>query len=316
MSHDSVCFVTGATGFIGSHLVDRLLSEGLTVVALTSGETNRWRLPPSHEGLTVRTADLANNAAMDSLFSEFAPGTVFHLAASGVRADAAQKDTAFTVNVAATLNLARTAARHNVNRFVYVGSGFELRPQAVPLNEQASLGSANYYGATKAAATVFLEYMERSEGLPLIVCRPFSVYGTREDATRFVPFIVQKALRGEPMELTLGTQVRDYLFVSDLVDGLFRAKNAPVGSVFHFGAGPQGACSVRMVVETVLRLTGFDPSLALWGKRTAPRPEPQYFVADSAAAQMRLGWLAKVSLNDGLAQTIEYYRDLATKSSD
>ena len=308
MTNGSPYLVTGATGFIGSHLVKRLLEEGLSVVALTSGGANRWRLPPAHDRLIVREVNIADEPALESLFSEFAPEYVYHLAAGGVRADAAGGDAAFAVNVSATLGLARVAIRHPVSRFVHVGSGFELRPQAVPLNESAPTGSANYYGATKAAAAVLLEYMERAEDLPLVVCRPFSVYGAREDPARFVPYVIRQALRGEKMELTLGTQVRDYLYVTDLVDGLFRARNAPVGARFHFGSGPQGACSVRDVVGTVLRLVGADPGLALWGRRVPPRPEPQYFVADTAEAQVRLRWQARTILEEGLAQTVDYYR--------
>ncbi|MBC8138353.1 MAG: NAD(P)-dependent oxidoreductase [Fibrella sp.] len=312
MSHDSVVLITGATGFIGSHLLQRFLSEGYSVIALTSGENNKWRLPQDQTRLTVRQADIADENAVASVFTELRPDLVYHLAAGGVRADVEGGDTTFGVNVVATLGLARAALRHGVERFIHIGSGFELRAAAVPLDESAKIGSTNYYGATKAAATVLLEYLERVEELPLVICRPFSVYGPGENPGRFVPYVIRQALRGEAMELTMGTQMRDYLFVADLVDGLFRAKNAPIGSCFHFGAGPQGAYSIRSVVETILRLTGAPADLALWGKRTPPRPEPQYFVADTSEAQNRLRWQAKTLLEDGLTQTIQYYRDNQT----
>lgn len=313
MSSDSTVLITGAAGFIGSHLSRHFLSEGFAVVALVRSDSSARHLPEDQPHLSVRQADIADESAVDSVFADLRPRLVYHLAAGGVRADAGAKDTNFEVNVAATMGLARAAIRHGVDRFIHVGSGFELKAAAVPLDESAKIGSTNYYGATKAAATVLLEYLERVEGLPLVLCRPFSVYGPGESPSRFVPYVIRQALQGDSMELTMGTQVRDYLFVADLVDGLFRARNAPSGSVFHFGAGPQGACSIRAVVETILRLTDAPSGLALWGKRTPPRPEPQYFVADTSEAQNRLRWQARTLLEDGLAQTIQYYRNNQTE---
>ena len=299
--------VTGATGFIGSHLVRRLVRAGFNVVG-TKNVDGTHRLANLGDKVTIEPLDLQDDTALNALFRKHKFASVFHLAAAGVRAGSGGIADVLAVNTLATIKLAKLVQDQGVDRFVFVGSGFEYEPQDHPLDENAVVRPVNFYGATKAAASVVLDELWRMEQLPLIIVRPFSVYGPSENPGRFIPYVIAQALARETMELTHCTQVRDYLYVEDLVDGLASliTKIAPLGSIYNFGSGSHAANPIRKVVETILELTGASPELAVFGAVERSRPEPNYFVADSSKAIKDLGWSPQIGLREGLGRTIDW----------
>lgn len=303
--------VTGSTGFLGSHLVRRLRRHGVPVVGtyVVPDELDRLSELRDDEDLILCRVDLRQHCQVDDLFGSWSFHCVFHLAASGVRAEEDSRHEVIEVNTAATASLARTALAHGVRRFVHVGSGFEYEPQEKPIDESAPVRPSNLYGATKAAAFLLLDYLNRVEGLPLVVFRPFSMYGPGEHPSRLVPHVVAKALRGESIDLTHGTQIRDYLFVEDVVDALVVGyeRAAAVGGVYNLGSGEQSACTIRTVVELALKAAGAPTDLARFGAIPSKRPEPPFFVADTGKARRELGWAPHVSLEEGLARTVDWF---------
>ena len=310
MSAPDKVLVTGATGFIASHLVRALTGRDLEVVGVDLPQQGPHRLCDIADAVTLETLDLRDSAQLQSLFERHAFKAVYHLAAGGVRVEAESYGDMMDVNVLATVRLARLAREHGTGRFVYMGSGFEYEPIDSPANESVPVTPVNFYGATKAAANLMLDELSRMEGLPLTVFRPFSVYGPSESPTRFIPYVIAGALKGEPMELTHCTQVRDYLFVEDVVQALLTVVDNPAspGGVYNLGAGPQGAGPIRTVVETVLHITGASSDLARFGVVQRTRPEPPYFVADISKARTCLGWHPRVTLEDGLARTVDSFK--------
>ena len=205
--------VTGASGFIGTHLVASLVRQGLDVVSVS-------RKSGFQEDKRHFRVDLCDTAAVQRLFRQFNFSSVVHLAAAGVSEETENIEGLVAVNTLATGAFARIALAHKVQRFVYVGSAFEYRPQAHPMDESTPLGAPNLYGASKAAGWMMLDSLFRLEGLPLVTLRPFSVYGPGENPAKLVPYVIAQALQSEPIRLTLGSQVRDYVFVDDVVDAL------------------------------------------------------------------------------------------------
>jgi len=295
--------VTGASGFIGTHLVGSLVRQGIDVVSLS-------RKSGFEEDKRHFRVDLCDAAAVQKLFRQFSFSSVVHLAAAGVSAEAENFEGLVAVNTLATGAFARIALANKVQRFIYVGSGFEYRPQAQPMDESTPLGAPNLYGASKAAGWLMLDTLFRLEGLPLVTLRPFSVYGPGENPSKLVPYVISQALRSEPIRLTLGSQVRDYVFVEDVVDALLLGLTGPAspGQVYNIGSGPQEAKTVRQFVEEILAAMGAPLRLCWFDRAARSLRDPPYLVSDPTRAHIELGWRPRVRFEEGLARTIEWYK--------
>jgi nucleoside-diphosphate-sugar epimerase len=300
--------VTGASGFLGRQVVRALVRQGCDAVSVfhTTGfdeDRRHFRL------------DLRDTAALQKLFRQFRFSAVIHLAASGVSAEAENFEDMVAINTLASAALARTALASGIERFLYVGSGFEYRPQAHAMDESTPLGAPNLYGASKAAGWMLLDTLHRVEGLPLVTVRPFSIYGPGENPAKLVPYTILQALHGEPIRLTLGSQVRDYVFVEDVVEALRLCLVAPsaVGQVYNIGAGPHEARSVRQFIEEILFLMGAPRRLCWFGRASRGRRDPPCLVSDPTKAHVELGWRPRVTLEEGLARTVAWYKASAVK---
>jgi nucleoside-diphosphate-sugar epimerase len=298
--------VTGASGFVGGHLVRALVRQGFDVVSVF--HKSRMEEDKRHFRL-----DLGDSAALEKLFRQFHFSSVIHLAAAGVSAEMEAFRALSAVNIEATAALGRLAVANHVDRFLHVGTGFEYRPQARPLDESTPLEAPNMYGASKAAGWMLLDALYRLEGLPLVTLRPFSIYGPGEDAAKLVPYTILQALAGDPIRLTLGSQVRDYVFVEDLVEAvrLGLTAHSAVGRVYNIGSGPAEARSVRSLVEEILEIMGAPLRLCWFDRAIRSRRDPPYLVSDPTRAHVELGWRTRVSLAEGLARTIEAYKATA-----
>jgi len=254
----------------------------------------------------LASADLRNPASLESLFATYRFRSVFHLAACGVQDGSASPADMVSVNAAGSLSLAQIALRYDVARFVYCGSGLEYECLDAPVCESAALSAANLYGASKASGWLLLDYLRRIEGLPLTTVRPFTVFGPAESECKLIPYAIGKALRREPLQLTAGTQIRDYVYVSDVVEALILAAASDVtGAVFNIGSGTSGARTVRQVVETTMDLVGAPRSLCRFGEARRSRPDPPRLVANPTRAITQLGWRPRISLEEGLLRTIQ-----------
>lgn len=312
---DVPVLVTGAGGFIGSHLAERLAQAGARVRALVRyNSRNAWGWL-DHSPL-LREMEVVAGDITDSRFVRRATegqAVVFHLAALiGIPFSYHAPHAYVCTNVEGTLNILDGAQAAGARRVV-VTSTSEVFGSAryVPMDEAHPLQGQSPYAASKIASDKLAESFHRSFGLPVVTVRPFNTYGPRQSARAVIPTIMTQALLGSP-DIHLGSTdpVRDFNFVADTVEGFLLAGSTPgvEGQEFNLGSG-QGV-SIQQVVDLIGDLTGVRLRVVPDQERVRPpASEVSRLVADAANAARVLGWQPRYSLREGLEVTLAWVRE-------
>ncbi|OQY23330.1 MAG: hypothetical protein B6I34_04805 [Anaerolineaceae bacterium 4572_32.1] len=302
MLKDVSILVTGASGFIGPHLVRRLANSGARVACLSLNEIKPHSLPP---GVTGHVADLRNAAAIQTVVQAVHPVLVFHLAAAGVTDIGIDPITAIEVNLKGTLNLLAALAETDYRRFVFVGTGHEYGSNMPPFHEDQPPAPTNIYAASKSAAWLFCQMYHRTRGWPVVGVRPFGVYGPGQHPPTFLPALILSALRGHDFAMTAGEQVRDLVYVQDVVEGMVRAATVQdiEGQVFNLCSG-EGISLAELALQT---LTLMDNPIRLkLGALPYRAGQIWRMVGDNTRAREALNWQPTTSLKEGLRRTIDW----------
>ena len=293
---DTRCLVTGASGFLGRHLLAALAREGAEVVALSRAA----RDPEPVEGDTARwlAAHPEDPEALERALDEARPEVVFHLASlvSG-RRDLELVLPAFQANLESTVNLLAAATRIGCRRIVLAGSMEEPEPGSPPPSP---------YAAAKAAASVYAGFFHAAYATPVVTARIFMVYGPGQlDVSKLVPSSILTAIEGRRPKISSGKRDVDWVHVEDVARGLVALAVAEgiEGTTLDLGSGRLE--SVREVVERICRLAGVEgPEVGA----LPDRPGEVVRRADPEATAARTGWRSAIGLDDGLAGTVAWYR--------
>jgi NAD dependent epimerase/dehydratase len=307
--------VTGAGGFIGSHLVEALCSAGAKVTAMIHYDS---RPDASNLDLLSATARADIRTTSGNLEDPFfvsasvsGQDVVFHLGALiAIPYSYVAPASYVTTNVVGTLNVLEACRRHEVRRLIHTSTS-EVFGSALytPMDESHPLQAQSPYAATKVAADKLAESYFLSFGLPVTTVRPFNTYGPRQSARAVVPTIISQALFADRIRIGSLTPVRDLNFVADTVAGFLAAAraDAAVGQVVNLGTGL--AVSIGDLAATIIRLVGREVQLVVDNERVRPEAsEVLRLVADSRKAQSLTGWAPTHSLAHGLGATIDFVR--------
>jgi NAD dependent epimerase/dehydratase len=305
--------VTGAGGFIGSHLVELLVGRGATVrafVRYTSRGDRGWleHLDPSAAGeVDVFAGDLVNPEAVASAVAGCE--VVLHLGALIPIPYSYRHPREFVAaNVVGTLNVLEAARRADVRRIVQISSSEVYgSAQTVPITEEHPLHPQSPYAATKVGADQLALSYARSFELPVVVARPFNTFGPRQSARAVIPTIVTQALTRDVVELGATEPTRDFLYVGDTVAGIARCAEADgiVGEVVNLGTGRE--ISIGDVVQGVLAATGKELPIRRSEERLRPAgSEVDRLCASVEKARTLLGWQPAVPFEEGLRRTIDW----------
>ena len=309
--------VTGAGGFIGSHLVDALLERGDTVRAMVRySSTGSWgwleryaRDTPA--GLEILATDIRDPFSVSGAVRGCS--LVFHLASLiaipySYHAPASYVDT----NVTGTLNVLQACREHGTERMVHTSTSEVYgTAQYVPIDERHPLVGQSPYSATKIAADKLVESFHLSFGLPLVTLRPFNTFGPRQSARAVIPTVITQALAGsEVIRLGAVRPVRDMNFVTDTVSSFLAAAScdACVGQTLNSGRGE--GISIGDLAREILDLCGSHAEIATDERRLRPeRSEVLDLVCDSSRLRETTGWRPAHTLREGLEKTIAWFRD-------
>ena len=308
--------VTGAGGFIGSHLTEELARKGAKIRALVHyNSRGHWGfLEELDPALKKRVEIISGDVTDPGCVSDLIEGAdaVFHLAALiAIPYSYVAPASYVATNVQGTLHVLEACRRHRVGKLVHTSTSETYgTARFVPITEEHPLQAQSPYAATKVAADQLALSFEKSFGLPVAVVRPFNTYGPRQSARAVIPSIACQLLQEKPL-LKLGSlsPVRDFNFVSDTVDGFLAvaAAKAAVGEVINVGSGR--GVTIGETVRLMSRLTGRRAEIREDRARVRPeRSEVMRLVCSNAKARRLTGWRPRVTLERGLARTVEYVR--------
>ena len=300
-------FITGATGFVGSNLVRRALSQGADVYINTRSSSDTWRIRDNLADVTVVSADITEFEKIRDSLSDVKPEIIFHTAVYGGSAEQSDIQKIIDTNICGTVNLLKCCRTLNLDLFVNTGSSSEYGLKNYPMKESDILDPVTDYGAAKAAATLFCRSHAMSEKIPVVTLRLFSPYGPYEQKNRLVPSVVLAALQKTSPVIASRQFVRDFIFIDDVLDAYEAATliRHPSGEIFNIGSGQQH--TVGEVTDTIISLLGNEVT-AQTGRPQAWKNEPTCWQADIHRATSELHWEPRYSLQDGLATTVDWFK--------
>jgi UDP-glucose 4-epimerase len=289
--------ITGANGFIGSHLCHRLGQEQAEVHAVYRSQR------PLNEGhASWWQADLSDLTAVRTLFREIRPDLIFHLASHVKGAPNLEHVLpTFHSNLHSTINLLTVAAETGCRRMVLTGS------LAEPEAENGELFPSAPYAAAKWASSGYARMFHALYQFPVVIARVFMVYGpAQQDLTKLIPYATLALLRGETPKITSGERLVDWIYVSDVVDGFMALAQAPGldGATIDLGSGT--LVSIREIVQQLASVV--DRRARVEFGALPDRPLEPTRIAKTAETFARMGWKPQVPLGEGLERTVDWYR--------
>ena len=298
--------VTGATGFIGSHLTRRLVLEGAKVSIISRPGANTFRIDDILDKIRIYHLDLIDYDLVEQAVKDIRPQKVFHLAGhTNVERGF------YTVNdsiqdIQYTVNLLRSLQDIGYDCFIYTGTCEEYGNNPVPFKEDQRLNPVSPYSASKAATTLYCQMFYKTLGCSIVILRPFLAYGPYQNPSRFISNIILSALEKKELKMTGGEQTREFNYVSDIVDGFIKASitKKAIGEIINIGNGIE--YTLKEVVEKITSIIG-NPVKVSYGALPYRPGETWHFYCDNTKAKRLLNWEPKIDLDTGLKRTIDWH---------
>lgn len=301
--------ISGASGFIGSHLARACVRDGAAVTCLLRAGSNPWRLLEALPRVVCREVAWNDAAAVAAAVNDARPDVIFHVAADTVRKrDLALYASQHAAHTVTTLHLLMAALKlPNPPRFVHTGTIEEYGRGPVPYREDQRESPVTPYSLTKHESVRLALYAAQEHGLPVVVVRPSLTYGPLKGKGMFIPDFLRAAMTTKVFDMSSGEQTRDFNYVDDVVRGYLAAATAEgvSGEIFNLGSGVE--TRLKDVAERLRTLVGGGMTVNYGAYPTDPRVETMRSVMDIQKARERLSWQPTITLEDGLARTAAWY---------
>jgi UDP-glucose 4-epimerase len=285
--------VAGAAGFLGKHLVRRLVAAGAEVLAVSRSAQGE-----AADRVRWRRADMKDLTAVRSVFSEIKPDVVYQLCGhpDGNR-DLSLVLPTLASDIQTTVNLLLAAVENPVSRFITTAS-LEEPAFGEPPNSP--------YAVAKMSSVAYARMFHLVYHVPVVILRPFMTYGPEQPGRKVVSYVIRSLLNGQTPKLSSGERSVDWVFVDDVIEGFLTAAftTGVEGGTFDLGTGT--LVPIREVANRLAGLIGSDIKPAFGA--LPDRPFERVRVADTQTTKLRLGWQAKISLDDGLRLTFDWWK--------
>lgn len=296
--------LTGATGFIGSHVARALVREGYEVFALIRQGSDPWRIQDLLPSLQVVPCDVIAADELDASIDRIRPELCLHLAwyaQPGVYLTSALN----IQHLEASLSLATHLAKAGCKRLVVAGTCAEYDQSLGYLSETSALRPTTLYAACKVALHVALSHLATTTEMEVAWPRIFYVYGPLEDEQRLIPAVIGPVLRNQPTRLTAGEQIRDYLHVEDVADALLAVAQSSLTGPVNVGSGVP--VTVRDMALRIGAILG-RPELVRLGDLPYRPGDPMFVCANTRRLVESTGWTPRYTLDEGLRHTAEWWQ--------
>lgn len=304
---NSNILVSGANGFIGSHIIKRMVKEGAQVSIIVRESSDLWRIVEQLPYINAIKGDMKDEEIVQKAVIVSKPDYVFHMAAYGV--DFRQQDYAEAAksNILGTINLLNAIRKTGgCSKFLYSGTSMQYGNKEGIITEEMRLTPSNIYGSTKAAATMIAHQIAAENDISIITLIPFGVFGENEGSHKFFPHTILSILNNEDVDLTSCEQYRDYCYIENIVDGFLLAALDRKHNNAMFNIGSGSIYQLKYYVDMIFRLMNTKQK-ANYGaleyrKNDLWCPEP-----DVSEIMDKLKWEPQISLEEGLQRTISWY---------
>lgn len=299
--------VTGATGFIGSHLVRRLLSLNHDVTILIRKKSNTWRIADLLTNNKLHIVYL-EKLSFEKLFADNTYDALIHLAAHYIKkhTDEIDINSLHQANIIWPANMLYYASKR-IPLFINTGTCFEYAQKKSKLNEHDPIEPYNYYAVTKCAFEQFLSYATRNSPLRAVTLKLFYPYGEM-DNTKIIPLMIRSILANKPLTVTRRTQAFSYTYVADIVDAYIKVLTKPTTEKYRvFNIGTKKGVSLKQIYATLVKISDIKKRLVQF---TGPliKNDLEMVVCDGINAEKELGFTSQTSLVVGLEKTYNFYR--------
>lgn len=297
--------LTGATGFIGSHVARALLESGNEVRAVVRSGSDRRRIEDIQSSLSFAEADLFDEEAD---LATIAKGTDACIHAAWYAEPGKYYHSKKNIDcVTGSLRLLEALAGAGCRRAVFIGTCFEYDFESGYLPEDARLDPDTLYAASKSSTAFLGAQLAKQLDVPFTWARLFYQYGPHEDERRLIPYVIRTLLDGNPAEVTTGRQVRDFMHVADVAAALVHVMESDLDGVVNIGSGEP--VTVREIVSTIAGILEKE-DLVRFGARPDNPTDPPFICANNERLRST-GWTPSYRLRDGLEETIAWWRESA-----
>lgn len=298
--------VTGGTGFLGSHLVRRLVALGSHVYILARSRSPLHRIADVASDVKVLLGDIRARREVTAAVAAAQPEVIFHLAAHGVDPRMRNPIKIIQTNVQGLINLLEASVDIPYARLVNTGTCFEYGNQKEPISESVEVDPLNVYAASKVMTLHLCNSHRRFHSKPIVTIRPFTFFGPWEREDRLIPSVILSILGGRPVRISSGVQTRDYTYVEDMAAAFVSAavSEKAVSQVINVGSGED--FSVREIVQRIRSLMKSDVPVEV-GAVVTRADEVWRLCADNSRARTVLEWWPSLSFDEGLQRTVEWF---------
>ncbi|MFA4823694.1 MAG: NAD(P)-dependent oxidoreductase [Methanoregula sp.] len=300
---DKRVLITGASGFIGRHLLHQLRAYGSHIATISRNNNDFPR------DVRQCIVDIKDTHAIRQCIESYQPEYIFHLAAYKDRNETVQAFySSIDTNLMGTLNIFSAANDENsVKSIVTLGTAEEYGNTIPPFTEKFRECPVTPYSFSKVCVSHMGELFSDLFDLPVTIIRPTLAYGPGQGTDMFLPSLITSLLEDKPFEMTLGEQTRDFIYVTDLVEALILASRNTQAQGQIINIGSSVPIKIADIAEKIEKLIGKNGFVNI-GKKPYRKNEVMEYYVDVKKAEDILGWKAKTSLEDGLKETIAYYR--------